>query len=301
MTVFGVGQQARTEPDHERHTTAGGRLQGGDPVADPVLVQRQLGDADVAGRVAPLGGLGLAGQHVEQPVGRPRHGGHRRDAEALVDRRALGVVDAGHDALHAERLAGHPRRDDVGVVARRDRGERSCLLDACPQQHVAVEPHAEHALTRELGGEAVKCRAVAIDDGHVVTDPGQAVRQRRAHPAASHDHYTHLTVLSGMSVANPRTRNATAFRRPTAVGLTLGSRVQAFDRCAAVGSRKAVPQRQARAHAPTQADRAAGLRVRRAVFGGLRAGGNLSGALGRGPDRLLDGAVDRAGGRARSC
>jgi amino acid transporter len=46
----------------------------------------------------------------------------------------------------------------------------------------------------------VKCRAIAIDDGHIVTDPGQAVRKRCAHPAASHDHYTHLTVLSGLSL-----------------------------------------------------------------------------------------------------
>ncbi len=49
----------------------------------------------------------------------------------------------------------------------------------------------------------MKCRAVAVDDGHVVTDPGQAVRQRCAHPAASHDHYTHLTVLSGLSEGEP--------------------------------------------------------------------------------------------------
>ena len=177
MTVFGVGQKAGAEPDHERHPRAGGRLQVGDPAADPVLVQRQLGDADVAGRVAPLGGLGLPGEHVEQPVGRPRHGGHRRDAEALVDRRALGVVDAGDDALDAERLAGHPRRDDVGVVAGRHGRERAGLLDAGPQQHVAVEPHAQHALAGELGGQPVKCGAVAIDHGHVVADPGQAVRQ----------------------------------------------------------------------------------------------------------------------------
>ena len=108
MTVFGVGQQAGAEPDHERHPAAGRGLQVGDPVAHPVLVQRELGDADVAGRVAPLGGLGLAGQHVEQPVGGPRHGRHRRDAQPLVDRGALGVVDAGDDALARRTSRGPP-------------------------------------------------------------------------------------------------------------------------------------------------------------------------------------------------
>jgi hypothetical protein len=146
-------------------------------MADPVLVQRQLGHPDVAGWVAPFRGLGLTGQHVEQPIGRPRHGGHRRDAETFVDRRALGVVDAGHDTLDTERLAGQPRRDDVGVVARRDGRERSGLLDACPEQDVAVETHPQHALAGKLGGQAVKCRAIAIDHGHVVADSGQAVRQ----------------------------------------------------------------------------------------------------------------------------
>src|SRR5436190_4863419 len=35
------------------------RLQVGESVARPVLVQCQLGDADVAGGIAPLGGLGF--------------------------------------------------------------------------------------------------------------------------------------------------------------------------------------------------------------------------------------------------
>ena len=46
-----------------------------------------------------------------------------------------------------------------------------------PQQHVAVEPHAQHPFAGELGGEPLKCRAVAVDDGDVVADPGQAVGQ----------------------------------------------------------------------------------------------------------------------------
>ena len=121
------------------------------------------------------------------------------------------------------------------------RPRRRRLLDARPQQHVAVEAHAEHALTGKLGGEAVKRGAVAVDDGDVVTDSGQAVRQRCAHPAASHHHYTHLTVLSGLCVDT----RALGTLQPFACGLSLGSRVQAFDRRAAAGPGPAVPQRQA--------------------------------------------------------
>ena len=46
--------------------------------------------ADAAGRVAPLGLEPLGQQPAQDLVGRPPHGGDRRDAEFLVDRRAPG-------------------------------------------------------------------------------------------------------------------------------------------------------------------------------------------------------------------
>src|SRR5882762_9971141 len=104
---LGLGQQPAAEADHERHPSARGALQGGHAVAHPVLVQRQLGHADIARRVAPLGGLGLPGEDVEQPIRGPWHRRHRRNAEPLVNRRALGVVDPGDHALHAEGLTRH--------------------------------------------------------------------------------------------------------------------------------------------------------------------------------------------------
>src|SRR5690242_8454063 len=72
---------------------------------------------------------------------------------------------------------------------------------------------------------------------------------------------------------NPRTTNATAFLPPVAGGLTLGTRVQAFDRRAAAGTGPAVSQRHAFAHPIAETDRPPGLRLRRAVLGGLRARG----------------------------
>ena len=112
----------------------------------------------------------------------------------------------------------------------RHRRERAGLLDARPQQHVAVEPHPQDPLAGELGGKPVKRGAVTVDDGDVMADPGQAVRQRRAHPAASHHHYTHLTVLSGLCRKSSLSTCALGTLQPSATGLTLGSRVQAFDR-----------------------------------------------------------------------
>ena len=91
------------------------------------------------------------------------------------------------------------------------------VLDARPQQHVAVETHAEHAFAGELRAEPVERRAVTVDDGDVVADAGQAVGQRCAHPAAPHHHYAHLCGPFGCSSksasSNLRTRNATAKRR----------------------------------------------------------------------------------------
>ena len=174
------------------------------------------------------------------------------------------------------------------------------LLDARPQQHVAVESHAQHAFAGELGAEPVERRAVTVDDGDIVADPGQAVGQRCADPAASHHHYSHLRGPFGCSSKLPSSNLRTAERySQTASGLTLGSRVQAFDRRAAAGPGQAVPQRQAGAHPAAEADRPAGVRLRRAVVGGVRARGDLPGAVGGRPGRVLDGAVDRARRRRR--
>ena len=56
-------------------------------------------------------------QPAQHLVGRPADRGDGRDAQPLVDLGAAGVVDPGDDVVDAERLAGHPGRQDVGVVA----------------------------------------------------------------------------------------------------------------------------------------------------------------------------------------
>ena len=101
-----------------------------DAPADPGRVDGHLGDDDVARRVDELGHVALGEQPAQHLVGRPPHRGDGGDAEPLVDLGAAGVVDAGDDVLDAERLAGHPGREDVGVVAAGDGGEGVGVVDA---------------------------------------------------------------------------------------------------------------------------------------------------------------------------
>ena len=98
--------------------------------------------ADRPARVAPLARGALGQQPAQHLVGGPAHGRHGGDAQPLVDLGAPRVVDPGDDVLDAERLPGHPRGDDVGVVAAAHRGEGLGLLDAGLEQGVLVEADA---------------------------------------------------------------------------------------------------------------------------------------------------------------
>ena len=186
MTVLGSGSTPGAEPHQERHARR--------RWPPPERVTRWPNQsscsgisvtATLPGRVAPLGRLGCRRVSTSQhPVGGPRHGGDGRDAEALVDLGALGVVDAGDDPLDAERLAGHPRGDDVGVVAGGHRGERVGPLDARPEQHVAVEAHAESRSPGEVGADSRR-NAVASRSMTATSWPtlAQAVATATSRPA----------------------------------------------------------------------------------------------------------------------
>ena len=136
--------------------------------------------------------LRLGHEVAQHPVGGPPYGRDGGDAEPLVDLGPFGVVDPGHHAADAERLPGQPGRDDVGVVAAGDGGERVGPLDPgrdraprgrspCRSRSVPVKSRAEPP-------EGV---GVRVDDRHRVAARLQAVGQRRADPAASHDHDVH--------------------------------------------------------------------------------------------------------------
>ena len=109
----------------------------------------------------------------------------------MVDRRPAGVVDAGHDPLDAEVLAGDPSDEHVGVVAARHRRHRGRPLDPRLDQPVAVEPDALDGLAAEVVAEPVERLAPAVDDRHGVPEVEQGVAERRAHAPASDDHDVH--------------------------------------------------------------------------------------------------------------
>ena len=141
--------------------------------------------------VAPYAVRALGQQPPEHLVGGPPDGRDGRDAEPGVDLGAARVVDAGDDVLDAEGLAGYPRRDDVGVVATGHCGEGVGLLDTGLDQRVPVEADAGDLTAPEARPEPPKRAGVLVDDRHRVTDRLDAVRDRRADPAAAHDHDMH--------------------------------------------------------------------------------------------------------------
>src|SRR5919112_767008 len=154
------GQHPGAEPHDERDPAVGRLLELAHRVAHPLLVQRQRQDRDRAARLAPGRGDTVGQQHPHQAVRAPRHGGHGRDTEALVDRSALRVVDPGDDPLDAEGLPGDPGRDDVGVVTAGDRGEGVGLLRAGFDEDLAVE-----ALPDDLAPAEVRAEAATVNLG----------------------------------------------------------------------------------------------------------------------------------------
>ena len=93
--------------------------------------------------------------------------------------------------LDAERLAGHPGDEHVGVVAVGHRGQRRRLLDAGLDQPVAVEADALDGLAGEVRTEPGERLGSPIDDGDGVAGVEDGVGQRRPDPPAPDDDDVH--------------------------------------------------------------------------------------------------------------
>ena len=184
-------------------------------VSDPLLRNHHVVDADGAGGVAEVG-LGTGRQDPAQHlVGRPLDRRDRRDAEPLVDLGAAGVVDPGHDLLDAERLARHPRRDDVGVVTAGDRGERVGPPDAGLLEHGLVEAVAGDAVAVEVRPEPPEGVGLAVDDRHRVVPVLQTACERRTHSAAAHDHDVHARTVTQSRLATRQSTPGLGLSRAT--------------------------------------------------------------------------------------
>src|SRR6478735_5578532 len=126
------------------------------------------------------------------PAGRIR----RRIWSAVHFTVATGVVDAGDDLLETEGLPRDARRDDVGVVTARDRGEGVGAADAGLLQHLLVEAVARDLVAVELRAEAPERIRLAVDDGHGVVAVLEATGKRRTDAATTHDHDVHARTVS---------------------------------------------------------------------------------------------------------
>src|SRR5690606_7723754 len=101
VLVYGlaVGNHALSHPGDERDRGMRRRGEVPDPLADPAAVDEHLDQADLAGRVAPDRLAALGQEPAQYLADRPANGGHRRDAQPLVDGGAALVVDARDDVV----------------------------------------------------------------------------------------------------------------------------------------------------------------------------------------------------------
>src|SRR5699024_2622182 len=191
--VLGGDDQTVAEPGQERHPRAGGRLDLGDSTPHPARMAVQLRQDHLAGGVPVLAGCSGGHQPAEHLVGSPADRGDGGDAQALVDLRTAGVVDAGDHVGHPEGLPHHPGGDDVRVVPAGDRSEGVRLLDTGLGEGIPVETHPGDPASLELLRQAAEGIRVLVDDRHRVPSGGQRGRQRGADPASAHDHEVHAS------------------------------------------------------------------------------------------------------------
>ncbi len=103
----------------------------------------------------------------------PAHGRDRRDVQPLVDLGAPRVVDAGDHDRHLVVLARDAGRDDVRVVAARDRQEDVGIPDPGLLQDVPGEPEANEGLRVEAGRQPVERARALVDHGHRMAELGE--------------------------------------------------------------------------------------------------------------------------------
>ena len=264
-TVSRSGSMPVAEPGEEGDPAPAAVLEVGDPAADPRRVDVHLGEPDRArwGRVHS-GSAPCGQQPAQHLVGGPAHGRDGRDAEPLVDLGAAGVVDAGDDVARRRRSRGRPARRGCWSC-------RRCETAAKASASARSRPRSRTSRSKPtpVTVSPVEARAAAagrpsaslVDDRDRVARSLEAAGQRRADAAASHDHDVH-----GRALPTSRAAPAAPVRR----ALPLAPRGQPGGPVQAPARRPRHAQRPAGRDAPAQAHRAAGLRQRRAVVGGLR-------------------------------
>src|SRR5579875_598831 len=195
-------QARHARPGDRDHGGAAGHPQVAQTLAGPRHRQHALDQYEPAGGIRPFAHDRLGQQPPQHLVDGPGDGGHRGNAQALVDLGAARVVDTGHDVGDPVGLAGDAGRQDVGVVAVGDGGQCAGFLGTRPLEVVAVEAGSHHRGAGPARGQPTECRSHAVDDGHGVAVVHEADAQARADAAATDDddvHRHHATRRSGCS------------------------------------------------------------------------------------------------------
>src|SRR6202035_2836975 len=124
-----------------------------------------------------------------------------------VDLGPARVIDPGYHPPHAERLPGHPGRDDVGVVTAADRDEGIGALDPRLGKHGPVEADPGDAVAFERGAEPAERLRIPVDDRYRVAPVLENMGERRPDPTAAHDYDVHdrpPTMSRSLSEEAPR-------------------------------------------------------------------------------------------------
>src|SRR3954470_21062633 len=221
------GQLGLPEADQPRRAGAGGRLELGELPPDPDVGDGDPHEQHLPGGLAPhLADLDRE-QLAQQPVHRPRHRRHARDAHALVDLGALLVVDAGDDVLDAERLTRDAGADDVGVVAAAHGGEGPGRGAAGVEQGLPVEAEPGDLAAGEVRAQPAEGLRVLVDHRDAVADLLEAAGDGGADaPAAHHDH-VHVSLLDLCAWRRTATRSRPAKLHPVRGGQAAAGRPSA--------------------------------------------------------------------------
>src|SRR5580704_10208045 len=179
----GHGDQAHLSRIFEIHQTTAG----------PGVGERAVRQGESTRRVRPVIGVLLGQEPSADLVDGPRHRGHGRDAQALVDLGPARIVDPGHHIGDEIRLAGDAHRHDVGVVPAGHRGQRVGSHRAGPLQVIPVETRSRDPRPIPVL-EAAEGPGVAVHNRHGVTLGREGNGQSRPDPAASHHDHVHATV-----------------------------------------------------------------------------------------------------------
>ena len=170
----------------------GDRLDLGEPPTDPGPGQRALGDHHATARVGQGRHRSPGEQQLEHLVRRPAHRRHR-DAEALVDHRALGRRCAPRRARRrrSPRATRAERMFELSPLETAANAYASSILAAFNVSRSNPDSGDGHALER--AAQAAERGGLRVDDGDVVTPLAEALGQGRPDTAATHDHEVHAT------------------------------------------------------------------------------------------------------------